>query len=87
MCAGRRSQEGSGHKTHMHSVVLLKALGLFHLAHHDDDGGGASEEGISRSLVGLPGIDKVGDALLEELVVDLDGLRHDDCTRLQMPPR
>ena len=76
-----------GQKTYVHGIVLLEALGLLHLAHHDDDGGGASEEGISRSLVGLPGIDEVGDALLEELVVDLDGLRHGDCTRLQMPPR
>ena len=60
----------------MHGIVLVEFGVGVDLAHQDDDGGDASKERVSRSLVGLPGIDKVGDALLEELAVDLD-VRHD----------
>ena len=61
----------------MHGIVLVKFLDLLDLAHHDEDGGDAAEHRVASSLVGLPGIDEMGDALLEELAVDLD-LRHDD---------
>ena len=41
--------------TYMHGIVLLKrALITFGLAHEDDDGTGATEESVSRALVGLP---------------------------------
>ena len=57
----------------MDSIVLVK-LGriLGELAHEDDDRGCAIEDGVASALVGLPGVNKVADALLEELAVDLD---------------
>lgn len=62
----------------MHSVVLIEILHLLDLAHHDDDGRGAPKQGVARPLVGLPGIDEVRDALLEELAIDLDRVGHGD---------
>lgn len=61
----------------MHSVVLVKLGVLVDLAHQNDDGGDAIEEGIAGALVGLPGIVKVRDALLEDLAVDFD-VCHDE---------
>lgn len=57
----------------MDSIILVK-LGrvLGELAHEDDNGRCAIEDGVTGALVGLPGVDKVADALLEELAVDLD---------------
>jgi len=56
----------------MHGVVLVKfGIGI-DFAHCDDDRGGTSEERVPGSLVGLPGIDEMGDALLEDFAVDLD---------------
>lgn len=63
--------------TYMHGIVLVKILNLLDLAHHDDNGRDAIEDGIARSLVGLPGIDEMADSLLEELAIDLDCVRHD----------
>lgn len=60
----------------MNGVVLLEANGTVDLAHHDDDGGGTAKDCIASTLVGLPGADEVGDALMEELAVDLDSFRH-----------
>jgi hypothetical protein len=60
----------------VHRIVLVKLRIGVNLAHQNDDRRGASEERVPRSLVGLPGIDEMGDALLEELAVDLD-LGHD----------
>lgn len=62
----------------MHGVVLVEILDFLDLAHHDDDGGDATEEDVARPLVGLPGIDEVGNALLEELAIDVDFIRHGD---------
>lgn len=64
--------------TYVYGVVLVVILDLLDLAHHHDNGRGAAEEGIAISLVSLPGIDEVGDALLEELAIDLDCVRHGD---------
>jgi hypothetical protein len=59
----------------MHGIVLVELGIVLDFAHHDDDGGGAGEDGVAGAPVTLPGIDKVRDALLEELAVDLD-IRH-----------
>jgi len=56
----------------MYRVVLVEFGSLLDLAHHDDYGRGAGEDGIASPLVGLPGADEMGDALLEELAIDLD---------------
>ncbi len=65
----------------MHRVILVELRLLLDLAHQDDDGRGAGEERVAGALVGLPCRDKVRQALLERLGVDLD-LRH--CARLTM---
>ena len=56
----------------MHGIVLVEFGQLVDLAHVDDDGGGAIEEVVARTFVGLPGIIKMQDALLEDLAVNLD---------------
>jgi hypothetical protein len=56
----------------MHGVVLVEFGFLINLAHHDEDGGDASEDRVAGSLVGLPGIDEVRQALLEHLAVNFD---------------
>lgn len=56
----------------MQGVVLAEDGSLLDLAHHNDNGGNAAKEGIARALVVLPGIDEVGDALLEDLGINLD---------------
>ncbi len=56
----------------MHGIVLVEFGALLDFAHHDDNRGGASEDRVAGPLVGLPGIDEMGDSLLEELAVDLD---------------
>lgn len=62
----------------MNSIVLVEFGNLFDLAHHHDHGRGAAEQAILCSEVILPGGNKVGDALLEELAVDLDLGHRDD---------
>ena len=59
--------------TYVHRVVLVE-LGLLRvdLAHQDDERGDASEQASPGSVVGLPGIDQVRDAVLEHLAVNLD---------------
>lgn len=61
--------------TYVHGVVLVELWVLLDLAHHDDDGGHGIEDLVAGAFVVLPGRDKVIDALLEELTVDLD-VRH-----------
>lgn len=61
----------------MDSVVLVKLGVLVNLAHQNDDGRDATEESVSGTLVGLPGIVEVRDALLEDLAVDFD-VCHDE---------
>ena len=56
----------------MHRIVLVQLGIVVGLAHQDEDRGGTLKERVARSLVGLPGIDEMGDALLEDLAVDLD---------------
>ncbi len=59
----------------MHSIVLVEFGLLVNLAHQHNHGGDASEERVSGSFVGLPRIDEVRHALLEDLAVDFD-VRH-----------
>lgn len=59
----------------MHGVILVKFGFLLDLAHHDQNRRDSAEDGIAGALVGLPGIDKMADALLEELPINID-VRH-----------
>ena len=58
--------------THMHGVVLVQLWCFLDFAHHDDKRRSASEEALLGPEVILPRSRKVRDALLEELVVELD---------------
>lgn len=69
----------------MHGIVLVEVLDLLDLAHHYDNGRSAPKQGVARPLVGLPGIDEVGDALLEELAIDLDRVGHGDDSSVGEP--
>lgn len=57
---------------YVNRIVLVKFGDLFNLAHHHNEGLSAVEQAILGAQVILPGSDKVGDALLEELAVNLD---------------
>lgn len=60
----------------MHRIILVEFGDLLDLAHVNDNGRYAAEERVSGAFVCLPGIDEVGDALLEGFTVDLDTVRH-----------
>jgi hypothetical protein len=56
----------------MYGVVLLKSSSILSLAHQDQDGRSAIEERVTTSFIGLPRRHEVRQALLEEVLVDLD---------------
>lgn len=59
--------------TYVHRIVLLELRVLLDLAHHDDNRRYTSKNAaIAGAFIGLPGIDEMGDALLEELSIDLN---------------
>lgn len=58
--------------TYVHSVVLLELGVLLDLTHCDENGRYATEDSISGAFISLPGIDKMINALLEELSINLD---------------
>lgn len=59
----------------MHGIVFVEFGLLVDFAHQYDHGGDAPEERVSGTFVGLPRIDEVRHALLEDLAVDFD-VRH-----------
>lgn len=56
----------------MNGIVLVQLRRVLDLAHHDDERGGAAEQTLLGAQVILPRGGEMGDALLEELVVELD---------------
>lgn len=59
----------------MHSIVLLKVGIFLDFAHVNENGGCAIEYSVSSAFIGLPSINEMINALLEELAIDLD-VRH-----------
>jgi hypothetical protein len=60
----------------MHSIILLKLVGLLGLAHQDDDRPNSTKQRVAGASVSLPGRNEVRQAILEDLLVDFDLIRH-----------
>ncbi len=71
--------------TYVHGIVLVEFGVGVDLAHENENGRGAIEERVTGSLVGLPGIDEMRNALLEDFAVNLD-VGHDGRLTVQDSP-
>lgn len=67
----------------MHGVVLLKGHGVFILSHMYHDGTNPSEQRVICTFVCLPCGDKIRQAVMEGLLINLNFFRHVDGDALE----